>query len=59
MATQPGAPEPDIIQPQAPPETPAPIRPDEAPSPGDPTVLPDQPDTDCPGETPPELPDVP
>ncbi len=56
MATQPGAPEPDIIQPQAPPEWPAAPQPNEEPVPEDPTIPPDQPDIDRPGETPPELP---
>lgn len=56
MATQPGTPGPDIIQPQSPPETPAPIRPDETPLPDDPTIFPDQPDIANPG--PPELPPI-
>ncbi|MGF7204088.1 hypothetical protein GGQ82_003169 [Sphingobium olei] len=59
MATQPGAPEPDIIRPQSPPETPAPNRPDETPLPNDPTILPGQPDLDNPGQAPQELPPAP
>ena len=59
MATQPGAPGPDIIQPQSPPETPVPIRPEEPPLPDAPTVLPDQPDIANPGVAPIELPPTP
>lgn len=56
MATNPGAPEPDIIRPQAPPETPAPAGPAESPSPSTPEIAPDQPDFDQPDRSPSECP---
>lgn len=56
MATQPGAPEPDIVRPQSPPERPAPADPGERPQPGGPEILPDQPDFDRPDSYPPEIP---
>ena len=56
MATQPG---PDIIEPAAPPETPATPIPHEAPNREPPEVAPPVPDTDVPGQTPPETPPLP
>jgi len=56
MATQPGAPEPDIVRPQSQPERPAPAEPAEPPSPGGPEILPDHPDFDQPDTSPPEIP---
>lgn len=56
MATQPGAPEPDIIRPQSPPESPFPGTPGETPLPTGPEIVPDQPDFDQPDVSPPEFP---
>ncbi len=56
MATQPGAPEPDIIRPQSPPERPVSPTPGESPTPSIPEIAPDQPDFDQPDTSPPEFP---
>jgi hypothetical protein len=56
MATQPDTPEPDIIRPQSPPETPAPNFPGEAPYEEPPEIAPEQPDIDFPDSAPIECP---
>jgi hypothetical protein len=59
MVTQPGAPEPDIIRPQSPPERPTPRYPGESVPPPLPEVAPDQPDFGQPDTSPPEIPGEP
>ncbi|WP_176590953.1 hypothetical protein [Sphingobium sp. EM0848] len=63
MATQPdpapdGVPQPDKIEPQSPPETPAPATPAETPAGEPPEIVPQNPDFDQPDSAPSELPPI-
>jgi hypothetical protein len=59
MATQPGEPAPDTIEPQSPPEAPVEPTPVEAPEDEPPGIYPPEPDITEPGRGPSEIPPPP